>query len=161
MAVMAAICWASTSNGLRGTDSDSTRPARQRSATTAASSRSPRYLGKILATLTAPARCPARPIRCRPEMTLAGDSIWITRSTAPMSIPNSKVEVATTAGNRPCFSASSICRRCSRETDPWWARAISSPANSFNSAHNRSAKRRELANTMVERLARISSSTFG
>ncbi len=32
--------------------------------------------------------------------------------------------MATTAGRRPDLSASSISTRCSRETEPWWARAM-------------------------------------
>ncbi len=40
-----------------------------------------------------------------------------------MSMPNSSEEVATTAGSRPAFSSSSTMVRCSRETEPWWARA--------------------------------------
>ena len=34
-------------------------------------------------------------------------------------------EVATTAGSRPALSSSSICARCSLDTEPWWARASS------------------------------------
>ena len=40
-------------------------------------------------------------------------------------MPSSRDEVATTAGSRPALSASSISDRCSRDTEPWWARAIS------------------------------------
>ena len=42
-----------------------------------------------------------------------------------MSMPSSRLLVATTAGSVPCFSSSSISVRCSRETEPWCARAIS------------------------------------
>ena len=48
-----------------------------------------------------PTLCPARPTRCRPLATEGGDSTWITRSTAPMSMPSSRLEVATTAGSLP------------------------------------------------------------
>ena len=61
---------------------------------------------------------PARPIRCSPAATDGGASIWITRSMAPMSIPSSRLEVATSAGRRPAFNASSISRRCSRAMLP-------------------------------------------
>ena len=54
---------------------------------------------------------------------MGGDSTCTTRSTAPMSMPSSSDEVATTAGSRPDFSASSTSARCSRDTDPWWAEA--------------------------------------
>jgi hypothetical protein len=75
--------------------------------------------------LIAPTWWPARPTRCSPEATDGGDSTCTTRSTAPMSMPSSRLDVATTAGSRPDLSASSICDRCSRETEPWCARAIS------------------------------------
>ena len=100
-------------------------PATIRSATTAHCTRSPRYFGRMTPRLTAPTWWPARPTRCSPLATHGGDSTWTTRSTAPMSMPSSRLEVATTAGSRPAFSASSICARCSRDTEPWWARAIS------------------------------------
>ena len=45
--------------------------------------------------------------RCSPDATVGGASTWTTRSTAPMSMPSSRLEVATTAGSRPDFSASS------------------------------------------------------
>ena len=41
-----------------------------------------------------------------------------------MSIPSSSDEVATRQGIRPAFSSSSISTRCSRASEPWWARAI-------------------------------------
>ena len=113
--------------------------------TTAASSRSPRYLGKMTPRLGSPTWCPARPTRCRPLATLAGDSTWITRSTAPMSMPSSSELVATMAGSRPALSASSIWTRCSRASEPWWARTSSSPASSLSLLASRSASRRRVA----------------
>ena len=74
-----------------------------------------------------------------------------------MSMPSSSELVATTAGRRPALRSSSIRSRCSRLTEPWCARAISSPAISFSFAHSRSASRREFANTIVLRCSRISS----
>ena len=47
-----------------------------------------------------------------------GDSIWITKSTAPMSMPNSSDDVATMAGSSPRFSRSSMDNRASRATEP-------------------------------------------
>ena len=155
MATMATICWASTSRGLRGWWMASMAPARMRSTTTAHSRRSPRHFGMSTPRLVAPTWCPARPTRCSPDATDGGDSTCTTRSTAPMSIPSSRDDVATTAGRRPALRSSSMRRRRSRLTDPWWARAISSPAVSFSRAHRRSARRRELAKTMVERTLRI------
>ena len=106
------------SSGLAITDSDSIAPTCIRPATTAAEIRSPRNFGNITPWLGAPTWCPARPIRCSPLATDGGDSTWITRSTAPMSMPSSSDDVATTAGSRPVFSSSSISDRCSRDTDP-------------------------------------------
>ena len=118
MATMATICWASTSSGLRGTRISSISPARIRCVTTVASTRSPGYFGKITLRDTSPTRCPARPVRCSPLATDGADSTWMTRSTAPMSMPSSRLDVATTAGSRPAFSASSICDRSCRDTEP-------------------------------------------
>ena len=67
-------------------------------------------------------------MRCSPAATDGGASICTTRSTAPMSMPSSRLEVATTAGSWPDLSASSICLRSSRETLPWWARATTGGA---------------------------------
>ena len=157
MAAMATTCCARTSSGFRGYRRDSMAPARIRSTTTAHSTRSPRNFGNRTPRLGSPTLWPDRPTRCMPLATEGGGSTWITRSTAAMSIPSSSELVATTAGRRPCFSASSIWSRCSRLTDPWWALAISSPASSFSLAVRRSASRLELAKTMVERWARTSS----
>ena len=81
-----------------------------------------------------------------------------------MSIPSSRLEVATTALSRPVLSSSSTWARCSLDTDPWWARASGSPSSSARSAPisliravSFSASRREFANTMVEECASIRS----
>ena len=118
-------CWASTSSGFCGITVSSISPARMRLATTAHSSRSARNLGKIRPRETSPSEWPARPTRCSPRLTDFGDSTWITRSTAPMSIPSSRDEVATRHGSCPDFSISSTTVRSSWDRDPWWARAIS------------------------------------
>ena len=84
---------------------------------------------------------PARPIRCRPRVTDFGDSTWITRSTAPMSIPSSREEVATRQGSWPDLSISSTTVRSSWDREPWWARAISSiAAGPAGPAHSRPAE---------------------
>ena len=101
IAQMATICWARTSSGLRGMRVSSIAPSSMRRTTTAASSRSLRWFGKILPTDGSPTWCPARPMRCSPAATLGGASIWTTRSIAPMSIPSSRLEVATSAGQPP------------------------------------------------------------
>ena len=127
----------------------------------AVESRSPRYFGKMIPRETLSAVWLARPMRCMPEATEGGVSIWTTRSTAPMSMPSSRDEVATRAGSRPALSASSMRCRSSRAIEPWCARATSSPASSLRAAARRSARRRLLTNTMVERWARTSSSSRG
>ena len=161
MTVIATICWARTSSGLRGMTVVSIAPACIRSATTAASSRSPRYFGKMTPRDGASTWWPARPIRWSPRATEVGLSTWMTRSTAPMSMPSSRLEVATIAGRRPSLSASSIATRCSRAIEPWWARTSSSPASSLSRWASRSASRRLLQKTIVERWARMSSRIRG
>ncbi len=99
-------------------------PVRIRWTATAVWARSPRCLGNSTPRLTSPTWWPARPTRWRALATLGGDSIWTTRSTAPMSMPSSRLLVATTAGSRPRLRSSSISARCSLETEPWWALAI-------------------------------------
>ena len=90
-------------------DSGSTRPRRRasRASTAAHATRSPRNFGKMTPRLAAPIVWPARPMRCRPLATDGGASIWTTRSIAPMSMPSSSDEVATSAaelaGLEPIF----------------------------------------------------------
>ena len=122
---IATICCASTSSGLRGIFVSSISPPRIARATTADSSRSARNFGKMRPFEIAPSSWPARPTRCSPRATDFGDSTWITRSTAPMSMPSSREEVATRHGIRPAFRSSSMSTRCSRASEPWCARAIS------------------------------------
>ena len=60
-----------------------------------------------------PARRPVRPIRCRNEATVAGASIWMTRSRSPTSMPSSSVDVATITQSRASANAGSAWRRSS------------------------------------------------
>ncbi len=158
---IATICCARTSSGLRGYLVSSMRPSSIRFTTTAASSRSPRYLGKSLPREGSPTWWPARPMRWIPRPTEPGDSTCTTRSTAPMSMPSSSELVATMAFSVPRLRRSSISRRCSRAIDPWWAATRSSPASSFRRAASRSASRRAFTNTIVDRCCRISSNRRG
>ena len=130
MAVAATTCWARTSSGLVGTRIFSIVPLRMRCTETAVWARSPRCFGNSTPRLTSPTWWPARPTRWRALATLGGDSIWMTRSTAPMSMPSSRLLVATTAGSRPRLRSSSMMARCSFDTEPWWALAMiaSAPA---------------------------------
>ena len=136
-------------------------PSCIRRVTTATSSRSPRYFGKITPFDGAPTWCPARPTRWSPRATLVGDSTWITRSTAPMSMPSSRLDVATSAGSRPALRSSSIVSRCSRAMLPWWALTRSSPASSLSRWASRSDSRRLLVKTIVLWWLRISSRMRG
>ena len=127
MATIATICWARMSSGFCGTFVSSMSPACMRCAVTAATSRSPRNFGKTLPFDGSPTWWPARPIRCSPDATDVGDSTCTTRSMAPMSMPSSSDDVATSAGSFPALSASSISSRCSRAIEPWCARTSSPP----------------------------------
>ena len=87
-----------------------------------------------------------------------------------MSMPSSRLLVATTAGSRPAFRSSSIRARCSLLTEPWCARAIGggsgwpaatarSRAISLTCAVMRSARRRLLAKTRVVRCCSMRSTS--
>ena len=78
-----------------------------------------------------------------------------------MSMPSSRLLVATSAGMRPAFRSSSISVRCSRARLPWWARATSSSASSFRRSASRSALRRLFTKISVLRWARTNSSSAG
>ena len=161
-------------------------PLRMRSTATAVGTRSPRCLGNSTPREVSPTWWPARPTRWSALATEGGDSIWITRSTAPMSMPSSRLLVATTHGSRPRLRSSSITALCSLETEPWWARAIRrgapsdwpdwamisaggppvgtakparSAAISLSRAVSRSASLRELVNTIVDRCCSTRSTT--
>ena len=129
-----------------------------RSAVAAAASSSPRNFGMMTPLEVPPTAWPERPTRCSPEATDGGAPICTTRSIAPISMPSSSDEVATSARSRPALSASSISARRSLATEPWWAKVSVSPALSFSAALSRSAKRRLLTNSRVERCERMSSS---
>ena len=153
-----------------------------RSTTTAASTRSARCLGNSRPRLGSPTWWPARPMRCRPRATAPGDSTWITRSTAPMSMPSSSDDVATSPFSRPDLSSSSIISRRSRDSEPWCAftsstaggaptcsaetNGASSPvsrseASSLSRVASRSARRRALTKISVERCSCTRSSRRG
>ena len=72
-----------------------------------------------------------------------------------------EAEVATRHGISPAFRSSSISTRCSRAREPWCARAISASASSFSRSASRSAVRRLLTKTIVERCSRTSASSSG
>ncbi|OUD95292.1 hypothetical protein CMMCAS05_02365 [Clavibacter michiganensis subsp. michiganensis] len=154
-ATAATVCCASTSSGFAGTRSDSICPLAMRSAATAEWMRSARCLGKMTPRETSPTWCPARPTRCSPLATEGGASTCTTRSTSPMSMPSSRLEVATTQRRRPDFRSSSMRARCSLETDPWCALASTGsapsvlPACAMTSAGGRAAVRRVAENAVA------------
>ena len=78
-----------------------------------------------------------------------------------MSMPSSSDDVATMHGSVPALSASSTSPRASRESEPWWARAIGSSASSLRRSASRSAMRRLLTKTIVEWCVLTSSSSSG
>ena len=84
-----------------------------------------------------------------------------------MSMPNSRLLVATMARSCPRLSWSSITIRCSRASEPWCALTKSaspkprSTANSLSCAASRSAPRRALQKIMVLRCCCTSSRIFG
>ncbi|CAH0252558.1 hypothetical protein SRABI26_03184 [Arthrobacter sp. Bi26] len=127
-AVAATVCWARMSSGLAGTLSRSILPSSIRSTVMAVWTRSARCFGNRTPWEISPTWWPARPTRCRPLATEGGDSTCTTRSTAPMSMPSSSEDVATTQRRRPDFRSSSIKARWSLDTEPWCARASTGSA---------------------------------
>lgn len=118
MATAATVCWASTSSALRTSRVLSMAPASMPSAMTAASMTSTRVRGKMTPWERPPTRWFARPTRCSPLATEGGAATCSTKSMEPISMPNSKLEVATTQGSSPAFSSRSTCSRFSLETEP-------------------------------------------
>ncbi|SLH03433.1 Uncharacterised protein [Mycobacteroides abscessus subsp. abscessus] len=114
----ATVCWARMSSGCAGMRSASMRPVTIRSAATAQWMTSVRCFGNSTPREISPTWCPARPIRCSPLATDGGASTCTTRSTAPMSIPSSRLLVATTQRSRPLLRSSSMRARCSLLTEP-------------------------------------------
>ena len=128
MATAATVCCASTSSGFFTTDVASMRPSSMPSATTAASMISVRVRGKMDPADRPPTWWFARPMRCRALATDGGAATCSTRSIDPMSMPSSRLDVATTQGSSPRFSSCSTCRRFSFDTEPWCAFAMMASA---------------------------------
>ena len=128
MATAATVCCASTSSAFRTNVVCSMAPARMPSDTTAASITSLRVRGYTMPSERPPTWWLARPMRCSPLATEGGGATCSTRSTAPMSMPSSRLDVATTHGSCPLLSSCSTCRRRSFETEPWCALAMTSKA---------------------------------
>ena len=118
IAAAATVCWASTSKGVHGMVSVSMSPERMHSMLAAVPMICSRVIRVEQCMRDSPTLWSARPTRCNPEDTDNGGAIWMTRSTEPMSMPSSRLDVATTQRNWPRLSCSSICLRRSLETEP-------------------------------------------
>ena len=117
-----------------------------RRTTTAASSRSPRYFGKILpgarlADLVAGAADALQPARDRARRLDEHDEV----DRAHVDAELEAADVATMPRSRPALSSDSTCSRCSRDSEPWCARTSSSPASSLRCAASRSASAARVA----------------
>ena len=75
-------------------------------------------IGADVARDVRPGACPLRPARCSNRATPLGLPICSTRSTGRKSTPRSRLDVATTAFNRPSFSPISTQSRTSRASEP-------------------------------------------
>ena len=129
------------------------RPRASRASTAAHATRSPRNFGKMTPRLAAPIVWPARPMRCRPLATDGGASIWTTRSIAPMSMPSSSDEVATSAAQLAGLEQVLDLDALRRARASRGARAPAvSPASSLSAPASRSARRRLLTKISVERV---------
>ncbi len=106
--------------------------------------------GTIRPTLVTSNKCPALPTRWSPRATEAGEDIWTTMSTEPMSIPSSREDVATSARISPRFSAYSTESRRSLERLPWWLCASSDGAISFSRPATFSACVRSFTKTRLD-----------
>ena len=108
----------------------------------------------------APTWWPARPMRCRPRATLPRRldlHHQVDRAHVDAELQRAGGDEAA-AACRPS-AASSISTRASRASEPWWARATSSPASSLSRSARRSASRRLLTKISVVRWAWTSSSS--
>jgi hypothetical protein len=130
IASIATICWASTSSGLAGTRSDSIRPSRIRSTTTAVLHEVAAVLGEQHAArhrpdLVAP-RGPPAAARWRTLGRVTRPGPRGRRAPCRCPAPGSTSPRRRAGG--PAFSSPSISARCSLLTDPWWARASTAGA---------------------------------
>ena len=86
--------------------------------TATSSSRSWGEVGRKRARGTPPTWWPARPILCRAVDIEPGEPTWMTRSTEPMSIPNSRLDDDTTARSKPFFKRRSTSSRIDLSIEP-------------------------------------------
>ncbi len=155
----ATICCANMSSDVSGKIRRSKSPDLIARTRTAHSARSSRVVTKNRPLGTAPRQWPLRPTRCRATAIERGEPMWQTRSTVPTSMPSSSEAVATSTLTWPSLSLRSASRRSLRERLPWWAATFSSPNLSPRWCAMRSASRRVLTNTSVERWVFTSSTS--
>ena len=154
---MATICWASTSSGLGGMHNTSNSQRRIASNKAKHSIKSSRLVGNSRPLGIPPRKCPDRPTRCSNVPMEPVVPNWQTKSTSPISMPNSSDAVATNALSFPSFKRHSADRRCSRAKLPWWEVTFSSPMRSLRARAKRSAIRRVLTKMSVVRCSAINS----
>ena len=118
-AAQATICWARMSKALKGIRVVSIILSFTPLTSTADSERSSGSVAMILPLLVSLSRWPALPMRCIPLDNDFGLSTLHTRSIEPISMPNSKEDVATTASSSFAFNRSSMSWRMSLDMDPW------------------------------------------
>src|SRR5579884_1376935 len=121
------ICCARISSGASGTAMESSSLWRMARTSAAHSNNSSRVVAKNLPFGDASRQCPERPILWRATAIDRGEPIWQTRSTVPISIPNSSEAVATSTRNSPALSFFSAASRSLRERLPWCAPTASAP----------------------------------
>ena len=144
------------SSGLGGISSASSDPDRMACTSAACSNRSSRVVAKKRPFGVAPRQWPARPTRCMAAATARVEFSWMTKSTAPMSMPSSSDAVATSAWISPAFRRCSASSRSARDSDPWCAATLSGPNRSASAPHSRSVMRRVFTNTSVDLCSRHS-----
>ncbi len=156
-------CWTRTSSGASAGARASTSPAAAASRAAAASTSSSACVGSTVTRETSPGRWPLRPARCRSRPTPLGLPICSTWSTGAKSTPRSRLDVHTTARNRPSRSACSTHSRTSRPSEPWWSAIDPAQCGRASSSawYQISALDRTLVKTSVERADSIARTTSG
>ena len=119
--------WASTSVAFSGIETLSICPSYADLTRTAHSIRSSESNTTNLPLEISLRACPALPIRWSPLAIDLGDPIWTTRSTYPISIPNSRLVDEITTSISPALSFSSTSSLISLDKEPWCAANFSIP----------------------------------
>ena len=145
----AMICWARISNGLSGISITSNSPLFTLHNRAEHSTKSSRVKGNSIPFGVPSIQCPLLPTRCKNFAIFLGEANWITKSTEPISIPNSIEAVATNARRCPFLRFCSAFCLLSLLMLPWCALTTFSPSFSARAKVNRSERRRVLTNISV------------